>query len=369
MTALVEDIATFIGSIIPLVVALWVGRDASMRKTQTTPFLWGLGVFLFLIAFLPLYFAKRPLKAGEVRSGGEGWNFMKNLAITFTVCAPVAVFLGLIASAPEVTSAEDAVATIVALVLIVGFLWLIFAGGALGLGFILKKSSVVERGPTGALAQSSGWSSTAQRTSEQSQARTGSYSSNTQNSGDGEHQGAYGELASVKEVVDLSPQQALDEAQTFLIRQGYRTMQRRGESLTVQRRSEDQTAGQNMLNLTVTAVHQPEGGVRISVRGNDREGVQERQSAWAEWSERLPKKQEPQLTKAEEAKPSTAAKLDTEGEGTEEAERASKVPSESYGNQQSDVYDQIRRLAELRDEGLLTSEEFEAKKQELLERL
>ena len=143
-------------------------------------------------------------------------------------------------------------------------------------------------------------------------------------------------------------------------------MQRRGESLTVQRRSEDQTAGQNMLNLTVTAVHQPEGGVRISVRGNDREGVKERQSAWAEWSERLPKKQEPQSTKAEEAEQGTAATLDIEGEATEGAEKA---PSASHGNQQSDVYDQIRRLAELRDEGLLTSEEFEAKKRELLNRL
>ena len=34
-----------------------------------------------------------------------------------------------------------------------------------------------------------------------------------------------------------------------------------------------------------------------------------------------------------------------------------------------DAFDQIRRLAELRDEGLITSEEFEAKKRELLDRL
>jgi hypothetical protein len=106
------------------------------------------------------------------------------------------------------------------------------------------------------------------------------------------HHGAYGELASVKEIVDLSPQQALDEAQTFLVRQGYRPLERRGESLTVQRRSSNQIAGQNTLNLTVTALHQPEGGVRISIRGNDREVVHERQAAWLEWSERLPKKQE-----------------------------------------------------------------------------
>jgi hypothetical protein len=110
--------------------------------------------------------------------------------------------------------------------------------------------------------------------------------------GNEEHRSVYGELASVKEIVDLSPQQALDEAQTFLVRQGYRPLERRGESLTVQRRSPNQTAGKNTLDLTVMALHQPEGGVRISVRGNDREGVQERQAAWLEWSERLPKKQE-----------------------------------------------------------------------------
>lgn len=34
-----------------------------------------------------------------------------------------------------------------------------------------------------------------------------------------------------------------------------------------------------------------------------------------------------------------------------------------------DIYQEIRKLAELRDEGLITSEEFEAKKRDLLERL
>lgn len=34
-----------------------------------------------------------------------------------------------------------------------------------------------------------------------------------------------------------------------------------------------------------------------------------------------------------------------------------------------DAFDQIRRLAKLRDEGLITSKEFEAKKRELLDRL
>jgi len=113
----------------------------------------------------------------------------------------------------------------------------------------------------------------------------------------------------------------------------------------------------------------PNARTHPAERANDCEGVKERQSAWAEWSESLPKKQEPRSTKAAEAEQGTAATLDTEVEAAEGAEKASKVPSESHGNQQSDVYNQIRRLAELRDEGLLTSEEFEAKKLELLDRL
>jgi hypothetical protein len=117
------------------------------------------------------------------------------------------------------------------------------------------------------------------------------HSGNVKNLGSWEHHGAYGELASVKEIVDLSPQQALDEAQTFLVRQGYTIMERRGESLTVQRGSPTQRVGQNTLNLTVTALHQPEGGVRISLTGNDHEGVKERQAAWAAWPASLPKKQ------------------------------------------------------------------------------
>jgi hypothetical protein len=286
-----ELIATLIGLTISLALAVWVGRDASRRQTQTAPFLWGLGVFLFWLLFFPLYLAKRPLKAGEVRSGGGGWNFMKYLAIAVTVYVPVVVILGLSDIAAQATSSEEVVALIVFFVLLVGSMWLVFAGGVLVIGLILKKSSTIERGPTGTLAQASGRQSTEPYDVEQPEARRYSYAGDVQSLGNGEHQAGYGEeLASIKEVVDLSPQQALDEAQTFLVRQGYSIMQRRGESLIMQRRFPNQTVEQNTLNLTVMALHQPEGGVRISARGNDREGVKEWQSAWTEWSEGLPKK-------------------------------------------------------------------------------
>ncbi len=102
------------------------------------------------------------------------------------------------------------------------------------------------------------------------------------------------ELASVRGVVDLPSHDALDQAQSFLSRQGYTTVRRAGNSLVVERRPSDQAAGQEAPKLTVSAVPQPGGGVRITVRGNDREGMQERQATWAEWAEALPKKPETQ---------------------------------------------------------------------------
>ena len=290
MATLMEFIATLTGLIISLVLAVWVIRDASRRQTQTAPFLWGLGVLLVWMLFLPLYLTKRPLKTGEVRSGGGGWNFMKNLAIVVTAYVPIVMVLGLSDVAAQATSVEEAVALAVILVLLMGIVWVIFAGGVLLIGLILKKSSVIERGPTGTLAQASGGQPARPYDIEQHEARRHSYSGDVQSLGNGEHQEGYGELASIKQVVDLSPQQALDEAQTFLVRQGYDILQRRGESLTMQRRFPSRTVEQNTLNLTVTALHQTEGGVRISAAGNDHEGVKEWQSVWIDWSEGLPKK-------------------------------------------------------------------------------
>lgn len=279
--------------LIAIVLAVWTFRDAKRRQTQTAPFLWSLGVLFFSAVFFPLYLAKRPLKDGEVRKGGLGWNFLKNFAIYFTAIMPLAtVAVAFESVAEETTTSEEAVAWIVSTTVMGAIMWVVVAGIALVLGLILRKDAVIERGPTGSLAQASGWQSTAPRSIAQRGMSTHSYGDNASSLGNEKHGSVYGELASVREIVDLSPQQALDEAQTFLVREGYRPLERRGESLTVRRRSLNQIAGQNTRDLTVTALHQPEGGVRISVRGNDREGVQERQAAWLEWSERLPKKQE-----------------------------------------------------------------------------
>jgi hypothetical protein len=102
----------------------------------------------------------------------------------------------------------------------------------------------------------------------------------------------YGELGFVKGIVDLTPQQALDEAEVFLASLDYTVLQRTATTLTVERRSPDHPGGQAAPNLTIAVVPQPQGGVQIKIRGNDREGMQARQSEWMGWSESLPKKTE-----------------------------------------------------------------------------
>jgi len=86
----------------------------------------------------------------------------------------------------------------------------------------------------------------------------------------------YGELGSVTGIVDLSSQQALDEAEVFLASLGYTILQRTASTLTVERQSPDHPAGQALHNLTVAVVPQPGGGVQIKIRGNDREGMRAR---------------------------------------------------------------------------------------------
>jgi hypothetical protein len=101
----------------------------------------------------------------------------------------------------------------------------------------------------------------------------------------------YGELASIREVVDLQPEEALDAAEAFLVQLGYVTLAREAASLTVKRDEPDRPKEMGVLNLTVAVYPQPGGGVVVRIRGNDREGVRERQSEFAAWAESLPKRE------------------------------------------------------------------------------
>ena len=100
------------------------------------------------------------------------------------------------------------------------------------------------------------------------------------------------ELTSGKEIVDLSPPQALDRAERFLMGQGYVVAHRTATTLTVERKGfESSTGRKGAPKLVVMAVPQTGDGVRIKVRDDHREGAQERQDLWKLWMENLPKRQ------------------------------------------------------------------------------
>lgn len=141
-----------------LAFAAWVFLDAQKRKAEAV--LWALGTLIFGPVVLPIYLAKRPLKAGEIREGGLWWNVLKNFAIFWTILMAFAGVWGLVAASqqasPLQSNAEMAGAAIgTALGLgMIATLWFFPFVGAVVLGLLLRKSSVVERGPTSPLAAS-----------------------------------------------------------------------------------------------------------------------------------------------------------------------------------------------------------------------
>jgi len=144
--------------ILNIVIALWVFFDARSRKMDQSV-LWGIGTLLIMILVIPFYFAKRPLKDGEVREGGAAWNVIKSFALFWTLLMFVAGVSGMMAVGSVVNSAKSgaeqagaAIGTAIGMGMIMG-LWFVVLVGALVIGLFLKKSSIVEKGPTGALAQ------------------------------------------------------------------------------------------------------------------------------------------------------------------------------------------------------------------------
>jgi hypothetical protein len=101
-----------------------------------------------------------------------------------------------------------------------------------------------------------------------------------------------------------------------------------------------------LLALTIKALPQPEGGVQVKIRGNDEEGIRERQAEWREWVESLPNSRSSESEEAltdealtdealtDEASTKTAPLHETQGEvpidEDPEQERPN-VPSELGG--------------------------------------
>jgi hypothetical protein len=136
--------------------AIWVLVDSSRRRIG--PLAWTLGTLVLGPIVLPVYFAKRPLRSGETREGGTAWNILRSFALLWTVAMAAAGVSAMVSvSAHTATLQSDAekagaaIGTALGLGLI-GALWFFPMLGALVLGLILKKSSVLEKGPTGPLS-------------------------------------------------------------------------------------------------------------------------------------------------------------------------------------------------------------------------
>ena len=96
-------------------------------------------------------------------------------------------------------------------------------------------------------------------------------------------------LASIGEVIPLTPEEVLSEAEAFLAQKNYRLERRTGTLVTMERARSKGFLGwdKELVAVTVEAEPQPEGGVLVSVSGTDREGVLERRDEWNEWAGRL----------------------------------------------------------------------------------
>jgi hypothetical protein len=99
----------------------------------------------------------------------------------------------------------------------------------------------------------------------------------------------YEELGSVREPVALSSAEALASAEELLRRQGYRVIHRTGVMVVGKREDPSDLVNRQLVHLAVFARPHPEGGLLVTLQGDDRDGVRERKSEWSRWAESLPK--------------------------------------------------------------------------------
>jgi hypothetical protein len=88
----------------------------------------------------------------------------------------------------------------------------------------------------------------------------------------------YEELGSVREPVELSPSKALSSAEELLRRQGCRIIYRTGVMVVGMCEDPNSLVSREPVHLAVFARPHPAGGLRITLQGDDREGVRERAS-------------------------------------------------------------------------------------------
>ena len=129
-----------------MLAAIWVAGNAIKRKLGVVrSILWAVGTFILGVIVLPFYIAKRPLNANEVREGGYAWNVLRAFALSWTLFV-VAVGLAAITGIGDTASA-------VLIFVILCATWFAVMAVTLILGYFLRNPAIVERGPTGPLAE------------------------------------------------------------------------------------------------------------------------------------------------------------------------------------------------------------------------
>lgn len=124
----------------PLLFAAWVGFDSHKRNEDTL--INSLSAFVVAPIYVPIYYAKRNLKKDEIRKGGKKWNVLKSFAFVWAIYA---INSFVFSEQFGINQADIGFFTL-------AMIWVFPVVGALALGFFFKKSSHVEKGPTGTLA-------------------------------------------------------------------------------------------------------------------------------------------------------------------------------------------------------------------------
>lgn len=119
------------------VFAIWVFFDARTRKNRS--FGWSLLTFILgPFVVLPLYFAYRNLKTGEVRVGGNVWHIFRNYTLAWTVLVLLIVPVIIVLDPVEGLMFS----------FLIGVIWFIVTVAIMLVGLFFKQSNVIERGPS-----------------------------------------------------------------------------------------------------------------------------------------------------------------------------------------------------------------------------
>jgi len=130
----------------------WVYLDTVARGV-CNPIAWAIIVPISWIFMLPVYLARRPLVAGEVRTGGTWWNLLRAFAATYAVGTSLLLLryhrpalLGVVWSIAAGTSAVMASLQFVGTLLLIALPAVL----AFAVGMLLRKPTT-EVGPTASL--------------------------------------------------------------------------------------------------------------------------------------------------------------------------------------------------------------------------